>query len=64
MTMKTAAEPQEELILTPPPAVKPSRDEAIAERHLTRQRDKLLKKRTAIDGDLARLDAALIGLKG
>ena len=55
----------EDLVLTPPPpAVKPSRDEAIAERHLNRQRDKLLKKREAIDRDLGRLDAAIAGLKG
>ena len=61
---KPATEETEDLVLTPPPpAVKPSRDEAIAERHLNKQRDRLLKKREAIDKDLARLEAALVALK-
>ena len=51
-----------ELELTPAPA-KRSRDEAIALKHLTRQRDKLIARRAAITKTIEKLDASILPLE-
>ena len=51
-----------ELDLTPAPA-KRSRDEAIALKHLSRQRDKLIARRDEITKTIEKLDASILPLK-
>jgi hypothetical protein len=45
------------------PTEKRSRDEAIALKHLTRQRDKLIARRTAITKTIEKLDASILPLE-
>jgi hypothetical protein len=51
-----------ELELTPAPA-KRNRDEAIALKHLSRQRDKLIAWRPAITKTIEKLDASILPLE-